>query len=363
LPPEAWDRLITWIDLSAPAYGTWSENVGAAKVERYRTVRNDLLKLYANIDDDPEVIFDCSTTPAEPILTLPEQQRSTTVPRISGWPFDSVEAKRRQEKAASEVQQTIDLGEGVELRTTLIPSGQFVMGDPAGHPDEGPAAVVKIDEPFWMGTFEVTNAQFARFDPSHDSRLEAYPGNNFSERIRGEMVNGPDQPVCRVSQTQAVAFCRWLSETTGRQFTLPSEAQWEYACRAGTATSLNFGQPDADHSRHANLADETNEKTWHWVHPGGSSFNDKAFASTDVGTYESNPWGLYDMHGNVAEWTRSPYERDPYHTQAGASSTDKVVVRGGSWNDRVINARSSFRMMYRPHERVYDVGFRVICEP
>ena len=98
------------------------------------------------------------------------------------------------------------------------------------------------------------------------------------------------------------------------------------------------------------------------MHPGGS-FNDKAFASTDVGTYESNPWGLYDMHGNVAEWTRSPYQRDPYHAQAGASSTDKVVVRGGSWNDRVINARSSFRMMYRPHERVYDVGFRVICEP
>ncbi len=356
LPPEAWDRLITWIDLSAPAYGTWNENVGTAKVERYRTVRNDLLKLYANIDDDPEVIFDLSAPPTEPIMPRPEAPRSTTVPRISGWPFDLAEAKRRQENAASTVQQTIDLGEGVQLEMALIPSGQFVMGDVAGHPDEGPAAVVKIAEPFWMGSFEVTNAQFARFDPSHDSRLEAYPGNNFSVSIRGEMVNGPDQPVCRVSQSQALAFCRWLSKTTGQQFALPSEAQWEYACRAGTATSLNFGQPDADHSHHANLADVTNEKTWHWVHPGGSSFNDRAFASTDVGTYAPNPWRLFDMHGNVAEWTRSPYGRYPYRDKAEAGSAGKVVVRGGSWNDRVQNARSSFRIMYRADERVYDVG-------
>jgi len=199
--------------------------------------------------------------------------------------------------------------------------------------------------------------------PSHDSRLEAYPGNNFSVRIRGEMVNGPDQPVCRVSQTQAVAFCRWLGKTTGRQFTLPTEAQWEYACRAGTATPLNFGRPDADHSPHANLADATSTKVWHWVHPGGSTFNDKAFASANVGTYEPNRWGLHDMHGNVAEWTRSPYGRYPYRAKARVDPTEKAVVRGGSWNDRVENARSSFRMMYRPHERVYDVGFRVICRP
>ncbi len=158
------------------------------------------------------------------------------------------------------------------------------------------------------------------------------PGNNFSVRVRGEMVNGPDQPVCRISQTRAVAFCSWLSKTTGRQFTLPTEAQWEYACRAGTATPLYFGRADADHSPYANLADVTNQKVWHWVHPGGSKFDDKAFACTAVGSYAPNQWGLYDMHGNVAEWTRSPY------------------------------ARSSFRMMYRPHERVHDVGFRVICK-
>ena len=384
LPAEAWDRLITWIDLGAPAHGTWGENVGAAKVNKYRTMRNDMLKLYANIDDDPEVIYEVSMEVADPIMPSPEKSRSAIIPQLSNWPFDSAEAKHRQKIAADEAQQTVDLGEGVQLEMTLIPSGQFVMGDPAGHPDEGPAAAVKIDKPFWMGTFEVTNAQFARFDPTHDSRLEAYSGNNFSVSDRGEMVNSPAQPVCRISQTQARAFCQWLSEKTGRQFTLPTESQWEYACRAGTATPLNFGQPDTDHSPHANLADVTNRKVWqlkvtpwkpgeyrddvtnrkawYWVHPGGSSFNDKAFASTNIGTYAPNPWGLYDMHGNVAEWTRSPYTSYPYHAKAVAGPTDKAVVRGGSWNDRAQNARSSFRMMYRPHERVYDVGFRVICD-
>jgi formylglycine-generating enzyme required for sulfatase activity len=359
LSPEAWDRLITWIDLSAPAYGTWHENVGEAKVDRYREARHDLMKLYANVDDDPEVIYDLFTTSIEPIMPTPERSHSIETPQLSDWPFDLDEAIRRQENAARNTQQTIDLGEDVHIAMTLIPAGEFVMGQNGGHPDEGPEAAVEIAEPFWMGTFEVTNAQFARFDPSHDSRLEAYPGNNFSIPVRGEMVNGPDQPVCRISQAQAEAFCEWLTSKTGRQFTLPTETQWEYACRAGTDTPLNFGAEDTDHSPYANLADVTNQKVWRWVHPGGSSFDDRTFASADVGSYDPNPWGLHDMHGNVAEWTCSPYDRAANITVPEG----KVVVRGGSWNDRPEEARSSFRLMYRPHERVYDVGFRVICKP
>ena len=246
---------------------------------------------------------------------------------------------------------------------TLIPPGRFVMGDPGGHRDEGPPVAVEIAEPFWMGTFEVTNAQFALFDPTHDSRLEAYPGNNFSVRHRGELVNRPAQPVCRVSQTRARAFCTWLSRKTGQHFSLPSEAQWEYACRGGTAGALYFGRPDADHSPHANLADATSKKVWHWLQPGQSTFNDKVFATAEVGSYGPNAWGLHDMHGNVAEWTRSPYRRYPVDPEVAPGPTGKVTVRGGSWNDSAVNARSSFRLMYRPHERVYDVGFRVICSP
>ena len=353
LPPEAWDRLLTWIDLSAPYYGTWSENVGTAKVEKYRTVRNDLLKLYANIDDNPEEIFNKTSTPTAPVMPAPEKPHTAGTPKVSGWPFEASEAKKRQTAAGAETQRTIELADGVKLVMTLIPPGQFVMGDAGGHPDEGPPSAVKIAEPFWMGTFEVTNAQFALFAPAHDSRLEAYPGNNFSVRIRGELVNKPDQPVCRISQTSALAFCQWLSKKTGKTFALPTEAQWEYACRAGTDTPLNFGTPADDHSTHANLADATCAKVWHRVHPGGSKFNDKVFASAKVGSYAPNAWGLHDMHGNLAEWTGSPYP----------ASTGKVVIRGGSWNDRPKNARSSVRQMLRPHERAYDVGFRVICRP
>jgi formylglycine-generating enzyme required for sulfatase activity len=350
LPPEAWDRMITWIDLSAPYYGTWSENVGKAKVDRYRTVRNDLQKLYANIDENAEEIFNLTPTPTAPVIPEAEKPRLDKAPKISGWPFDATQAKQRQTAAGAETQRTIELTGGVKLTMTLIPAGQFVMGDAGGHPDET-AAAVKITEPFWMGTLEVTNAQFALFDPSHDSRIEAYPGNNFSVKVRGELVNAPDQPVCRISQARALAFCQWLSKKTGKKFALPTEAQWEYACRAGTDTPLNFGAPADDHSTHANLADMTNQKVWHWVHPGGSKFNDKVFASAKVGSYAPNAWGLHDMHGNVAEWTQSPYK-----------VSGKIAIRGGSWNDRPKNARSSIRQMLRPHERAYDVGFRVICE-
>jgi len=359
LPPEAWDRLITWIDLGAPSYGTWSENVGAAKVDKYRTVRKDLLKRYANVDDDPEVIFEPPPEPASPLIPAPKPPRATTVPRLDGWPFDAEEARRRQARAGSETRRTIDLGKGVRLDMVLIPAGRFVMGDPTGHPDEGPPRVVTINEPFWIGSTEVTNAQYALFDPSHDSRLEAYPGNNFSERHRGQPVNGPTQPVCRIPQTSALAFCRLLSRETGHAFDLPTEAQWEYACRAGTAGSMNYGRVGADHSAHANLADAASGRVWHLLQPTASRFNDRSFASAPVGSYAPNAWGLHDMHGNVAEWTRSPYL--PYDADDKPTTADRVVIRGGSWNDRPAHARSAYRGMHRPHERVYDVGFRVVC--
>ncbi len=362
LSPEAWDRLITWIDMSAPYYGTWTENVGSRKVEASSKIRKDLLKLYANIDDDQERITQPSEQPVKPVMPKAEEPRQTTIPHVDGWPFDATRAKELQAQTEHDAERTVDLGDGVKLDMTLIPAGQFIMGDNNGHPDETPATAVTITEPFLMGAFEISNAQFAKFDPTHDSRLEAYPGNTFSSKVRGQMVNGPDQPVCRISQIQAQEFCRWLSKKTGKQFDLPTESQWEYACRAGTGTPLSFGLPAADHSLHANVADKSSEKVWHLLQPGESIFDDKAFASTGVGSYAPNAWGLHDMHGNVAEWTRSPYRAYPYPWNMELEPGDKVVVRGGSWNDFTKDAHSAYRLMYRPHERVYDVGFRVVCK-
>ena len=261
------------------------------------------------------------------------------------------------------------------------PAGQFVMGDATGPDDERPPARVSIDKPFWTGKFEVTNRQFARFDPKHDSRWIKGPGLQYSSADRGWRVNGPQQPVVRVSWLRAMAFCRWLSEKTGQTFTLPTEAQWEYACRAGTDTPLWYGGTDADFSKVASLADGTltracfalRRKSLHHTTPVLQTLvrpafsdkgNDGAIVSTNVGRVLPNPWGLGDMHGNAAEWTRSTYRPYPYRPGDGRNDptpAGRKVVRGGSFHDRPTRSRSASRLSYPPWRRVFNTGFRVIC--
>ncbi len=223
-----------------------------------------------------------------------------------------------------------------------------------------------------MGVTEVTNAQFALFDPDHDSRLEHGDFLQFSAGERGWPLDAPDQPAVRVSWEQAVAFCAWLSDATGSAFTLPTEAQWEYACRAGAATPMWYGAAAIDFSRFENLADasfqrvETHEP---WKLPSGAihpwrpacaEMNDGYHVSAPVGGFSANPWGLHDMHGNVAEWTRSPYRPYPYTGEEGTIAPLRVV-RGGSWSDRPLRARASLRRSYAPWQGIFNVGFRVVC--
>ena len=184
----------------------------------------------------------------------------------------------------------------------------------------------------------------------------------------------------RVSWDEAMAFCRWLSARTGEKFTLPSEAQWEYACRAGTATPFYYRRPrhrflrlrQPGRRRLSDFASDPysvdvplkNPTPYDdWI-PKDARFNDKALVAVRPGQYRANAWGLYDMHGNVAEWTGSDYVAD------GAAGSSKLppetairkAVRGGSWRDVPRRSTSSFRLGYQPWQRVYNVGFRVICE-
>ena len=180
-----------------------------------------------------------------------------------------------------------------------------------------------------------------------------------------------------------MAFCRWLSEKTGRRFDLPTEAQWEYACRAGTATPMWYGDLDTDFAKFANLGDAklrefaldtyvhvrvvaNPNKYDDWV-PKDERFNDRGFVSADVGSYQPNPWGLHDVHGNVWEWTRSKLRPYPYHedeSDTGVSpvgqSDGRRVVRGGSWYDRPKRCGSAFRLGYQPYHAEFNVGFRVV---
>jgi formylglycine-generating enzyme required for sulfatase activity len=160
-------------------------------------------------------------------------------------------------------------------------------------------------------------------------------------------------------------FCRWLRERTGRNVSLPTEAQWEWACRAGTETPLYHGGIDDDFSGFANLADRASQGSKANPFPRITSVNDSLRFSDARGVLQPNAWGLYDMHGNVAEWTRSMYRPYPYHAADGrndVAGAEQRVVRGGSWRDRPSRATSSYRLAYRPYQKVLNVGFRIAIE-
>jgi len=380
LDDEAWDRLITWIDLNAPYHGTWTEIAGAERVAPLAKRRRELLKLYANVDSDPESEAATDARPAiQPVMPAAFVPQSAAPMECPDWPFDTNEAVRRQ-TALGPKTKSIELADGVHIELVRIPAGNFVMGSAEGLADEQPQARVHIDRPFWMGRLEITNQQFRCFDPSHDSRVESRFAMQFG--VRGFYVNNPEQPVVRVSWQQAMAFCEWLCRKTGKRFSLPTEAQWEYACRAGTETPFYYGTADTDFSPFANLADATlSEFVCHpykkhrepyakpskyddWI-PKDSRFDDNGFLSEKGGAWLPNAWGLHDMHGNVAEWTRSAFRPYPYHAEDGRNDVTIVedrVARGGSWRDRPARARSAFRIPYRPYQAVYNVGFRVVCE-
>lgn len=398
LDREAWDRLVTWIDLNVPCHGTWHEVYPVPFNGHER--RLEYLKLYAGIAEDYEGIPElpgyrvgraAPGTPGFGSLGDSQDAPRTAHPASSGiasnpppvyapgFPFDAHEARVRQAAAASArhvpLERSFQLGDGVSLELVLVPAGEFVMGNPRGSEDERPLSRVKIALPFYIGKFEVRNREYNCFAPSHDSGYISQLGTAVESR--GYPVNGPDQPAVRVSWTEAMAFCDWLSRSTGLKFALPTEAQWEYACRAGTATPLWFGGDNANFSQFANMADRKLEEMARrvpgkmlysdnpdWVLRDNHSF-DGALVTTNAGSYLPNSWGLYDMHGNAAEWTLTTYRPHPRRSDDGRDQptvAGRKVVRGGSWYDRPKRCASGFRLDYPAWQRVYNVGFRVACE-
>jgi formylglycine-generating enzyme required for sulfatase activity len=171
-----------------------------------------------------------------------------------------------------------------------------------------------------------------------------------------------------------------LSKLTGEKFMLPTESQWEWACRAGSDQPFSYGDLETDFALLANLGDRSlrslavqgfpprivdkPDPVLDWV-PKEDRFCDKILVTADVGSYKPNAWGLYDMHGNAAEWTRTTYAPYPYSAADGRNSdtpAGEKVVRGGSWFDRPKRCTSSFRLGYPSWQGVYNVGFRVVSE-
>lgn len=372
LNKEEQDRLITWIDLNVPAHGTWHEVNGIPN--NFQARRHEMDKLYAGVDEDIEAIPPQPATRPAFEAPVPEPARPAPM-SLSGWPFDEAAARKMQADLGKTDLQ-FDLGNGVRITLKRIPAGEFVMGDVWGAANEFPQARVKIAKPFWIATTETSLQAFQQFLPEHRN---GYYDMHYKDQVKpGYLMDSPEFPAIRVSYAQAMQFCKWLSAKTGKKVTLPTEAQWEWAARAGTASSFFYGDTDTDFGPYANLADVSIKKLavtgvdpqpinnpdqyWDFV-PKDARFDDGFLHLAPVGHYKTNAWGLYDMIGNVAEWTRSDYQPYPYtgSTDTSATTTRKVV-RGGSWADRPKDATSSTRWGFPQWQHVYNVGFRVIVE-
>lgn len=378
LKPEELEKLACWIDLNAPFHGRRSDIATYNRTEESRRLRAIYARLFDVTEPDLEYLPEL---PTDIIPEMPEEKHyEKGIDSLSGWPIQRGVIENRQ-VSQGQYRKNIPLEGGVALEMVKIPGGNFIMGS-TNHPDEMPRTDQQV-EPFWMGRFEITNIIYALFDPEHDSRVEHRHGYQFGRK--GYPLNHPDQPVVRISWQEAMAFCAWLSEKTGKKFTLPTEAQWEWACRAGTDNPYSFGNFGTDFSLFANLGDIKLEEfaacTAHknyestriidnpnryddWI-PRDTLYNDGGFVSEQVGRYRANFFDLNDMHGNVWEWTRSSHRPYPYDETDGRNdlkNSEKKVVRGGSWYDRPYRATSSYRLPYRPYQKIFNVGFRVILE-
>ncbi len=374
LDPEGWDRLVTWIDLNAPYFGTWSE-VGTVPGNSARR-RREMKELYSLVVEDVEATSRVADYPQTFLKPEKETEDKTPVPEAAGWPFTAERAGEMQTASGAE-DMRLPLGDGITMSLKRIPAGTFVMGTPGGPPDERPLAAVTIRKPFWIGATEVSLAMYKQYDPKHGN---GFYDMHYKDQVKpGYDMDDPELPVIRVSWDQARGFCRWLSGKTGKRVTLPTEAQWEWACRAGTASPLSFGAVTADYGKHANAADVTMklaavkgvnpqpirnpDQYWDYL-PKDANVNDGVLHLAPVDGYLPNAWGLKNMHGNVAEWTADAYRPYPCNEDDNLSEDTPArrVVRGGSWNERIKHCTSSRRIPYPQWQRVYNVGFRVVVE-
>jgi formylglycine-generating enzyme required for sulfatase activity len=249
------------------------------------------------------------------------------------------------------------------MKLAHIPAGKFMMGSPASEAERDEGEIqheVTISKPFYMGIYEVTQREYRLLMGAAVTRPIFHDG-------RG---GGPDHPMENLKWDQAVAFCRALSNLPGERkaghhYRLPTEAEWEYACRAGTTTPFSFGNPLS-----SKLANFNGNFPF-----GGADKGIYLRKTAKVGSYPPNAWGLYDMHGNVAEWCSDFFDKDYYAKSAkvdpqgpaqGVLPTDYNgfyrVVRGGCWLDEGRACRSAYRFRAMPHDPYRLIGFRVVCD-
>ncbi len=405
LSPAEMLKIYEWADLNAPFFGKWGPapiNIPGKKNPAHWDGRNpsfvpwtitnqvarriELSKAYANVADNPEAEYDAyaqvvATTEVKPVVPQKCAPRPKEL-KVDGWPIERITAGMMQsgfaEEPARVSRRKFALGTGESIVFRYIPAGTFVMGSVDGYADECPQTVVEIKKPFWISETEVRNDQYAAFDPEHDSGYQDEFGKDHI--VPGTIGNHDRMPVVRVSWHEAMAFCGWFAKKFNVKATLPTEAQWEWAARAGSATAFPWGDLYSNFEKSANLADRNvrNQRTGGVNRFGHFSFSadrnyplheerwaDDWFSINFVARANANIWGLYDMHGNAAEWTRSNHAPYPYTDDDGRNNGDssaKKVVRGGSFATRPRESTSSYRIGYAPWQKIFDTGFRIIIE-
>ena len=234
----------------------------------------------------------------------------------------------------------------IGVKLVLIPAGEFVMGSPAAEDGrdvtESPQHKVRITKPFFIGACELTQKQYQSIMGESTPRFE-----------------GANNPMEKVNWDDAVAFCQMLSRREGMTYRLPTEAEWEYACRAGSATPFYFGA--------AISPSQANYDTGAPYGPGDEDRMDLGIKTKPVGSYLPNAFGLYDMAGNVYEWCQDLYADDyyagsPAEDPKGPDHGDYRVLRGGSWYNQPLSLRSAARQWAIPTSRYGMMGFRVVVE-
>jgi formylglycine-generating enzyme required for sulfatase activity len=261
----------------------------------------------------------------------------------------------------------------IKLSMSWVPGGEFQMGDldGIGHDDERPVRSMTLPG-FWMMQTEVTRAHFQRFISGTGYEISPGCGYFADGWTHGEALSwqdpgfaqGADHPVTCVSWRDASAFAQWLSDETGQLFTLPSEAQWEYAARARSTTPYSFGEDAGLLCAYANGADQRALVDY----PGFDVIDcdDGHTRTAPVASYRANAFGLYDMTGNVWEWVLDCYNGS-YQTASGTvdnqQNCERRVYRGGAYGDVPYFLRVALRNRGYPDERRDDVGFRLVVMP
>jgi sulfatase modifying factor 1 len=314
---------------------------------------------------------------------LNKDQTPELIGRLNEWSLGRLSTEPNavvRGRVAGEVREWVP---SLGMKFAWCPAGSFQMGSPlseVGRYDNELQHTVRLSEGFWLGKTEVTRGQFSRFVSATGYRTEGERDGkgglgvdsegNFSQKPEYTWRNAgfsqtDDHPVVNVSWNDAVAFIEWLIRTEGKRFRLPTESEWEYACRAGTTSAYYNGNAPEGLTKVGNVGDATAKTRYpNWT--GTLNASDGYVHTSPVGLFSPNVWNLHDMHGNVFEWCSDWYGDYSVGTATdplGAASGSHRVVRGGSWYFQASFCRAALRDWDVPSFRYFYLGFRLLLSP